>query len=407
MKSIIVYLIVSVLIFSIMFIFIPEEASADVTNIDSICEVYGDTLSVRVKWFTTGYDEIDVKLFYNNVEIDDQIFDSGIDEERIDCIQYQPLNKGTYSVQVWSETDNIVYSNEWTMPTLEMSLSVSPSSGEIGTTYAATTTLSSSYDAPDLYSFSGNLQVTTDENTFEQNIGGTIFSDEYYDFYNIKWDKIKTISTSTGFTFSSDGEYSISARYTDSLTDITTKSSEIVEMVDQYNPQITELNNELTSTNNKLNSKSKELALANNKLNETNFKLEDTQDELKKDIQQAVQYAYLGMLIGLIGILIGIVGIALSKRKKSLHSPQFPSEAPQPTHQRSLPSLSPVDRGYNLQSQLYPPQQSLPSQYPHQQLPATDRYSQAPMQPEPYSPRYSHSPVQSTPYSQQSRQYRY
>ena len=37
MKSIIVYLIVSVLIFSIMFIFIPEEASADVTNIDSIC----------------------------------------------------------------------------------------------------------------------------------------------------------------------------------------------------------------------------------------------------------------------------------------------------------------------------------------------------------------------------------
>ena len=126
------------------------------------------------------------------------------------------------------------------MPQLQISLAVNPSSGQIGTTFVATTTFSIASNAPDIYYFSGSLEVNAGQTTFKQNVGGTLYSDHYFRYYGDTDYTIIPVFTATGFTFPNEGDYVVSARYTDSLTDITA-SSATVKMEDQYKPMFSEM----------------------------------------------------------------------------------------------------------------------------------------------------------------------
>lgn len=338
---------------------IPIQTSASISNADAIGIVeWNNIFRVNVKWTYTSYDSITIKLFHNSIEIAKDTGYSGSSGNEYGEISDTPIKKGTYRVGLWSNIDNKeVYSKEWEIPKLQISLSVSPTNGQIGTTFIATTTFSTGTNGPDCYYFSGNLEISTGSISFKQNIEGTIFSSHYYPYFGITNYEIEPVFTSTGFTFPSKGDYTISAKYTDSLTDITATSSS-VNVIDQYEPQINKANQELNETKDQLNKAKLELSdtktqldKINQELNETKKQLNNTNQELSKtnedltnEIQISKQYAYIGICIGIIGMVIGIIGIIFGKKKQQPILQQYPTQPPQyqpPPPQHPMPPSQP------------------------------------------------------------------
>ena len=311
---------------------------------------------------------------------------------------------------MWSSRDNRqVFTKSWVVPNLQIDLSVSPSSGQIGTTFVATATISAGQNAPDDYSFSGALTFNAGGIIFQQNIGGLIYSKHYYDYWKITDYSIKPIFSATGFTFPSKGNYQVTAQYTDSITNISANAV-TVSMVDQYEPILNDIQNELLNTKNDLENVSNELmqtivelenvhgelnqtsadlaktktqlektksdlndtnaalnlvkldldntkrqlANTNTNLNDTEERLTTTKKELNDNIQNAKQFAYAGIALGIIGMIIGMVGIIMARRPKTVVAPAVstpPQYAPSPTPpvpiiQHVAPSQPPLQQQY-------------------------------------------------------------
>jgi hypothetical protein len=370
---------------------VPQKATASVSNAEANAEVIGNTFYANVRWTYSSYDSVILKLYHNSIEVAKGDINYGSSGEDFDYVSYSPLKKGTYRVQLWSEIDDKeVYSKEWDIPDLEISLSVTPTSGQIGTTFIATTTFATGENAPEYYSFSGTLETSAGDITFKQNIGGSIISEDFYRFYDIDDYEITPIFTSTGFTCPTEGDYTVTAKYTDSLTEITASSIK-VSMEDQYEPQITVMNQELSDTKSELSKTSNELLTAKydlirtkKKLNETNEEIADMEKKLETNIQSSQSYAYIGILVGIIGIIFGIIGIVMGRRKRYTEPPRYSEESRQPSPRPQAPP-SPVQEPPRYSEYEQPPprqpsrqqyddyrqpprqQQYPPKQYPRQQ----------------------------------------
>jgi hypothetical protein len=375
-----------------LLVVLPTGAQAAVSGVDAISEVSGNTFTVIIEWTYTSYDNLELRLFHDNILIATDRGYSGFSGFDIGIVDFSPVQAGTYKIQLWSTTSNMqLYSKDWQVPQLQISLSVAPNSGQIGTTFVATTTFSSSSSAPDIYSFSGSLEVNAGATTFLQNVGGTIYSDHYYKFFDLTDYTIKPVFTATGFTFPTKGNYVISAQYTDSLTNISATSAtvamedqyaprlsqleadlaqlesrstqletDLAQLTAQFNTEIVRLNSEITKTRNDLNSTKSDLAdtkasldatkadlagtknqlsMTSNNLNETDNSLTDAKKDLNDKIKSANNMAYAGIAVGVIGILFGLIGIVLARKKKDstqviaptpVQYAQAPMQAPPP-----------------------------------------------------------------------------
>ena len=379
-------------------VIVPTDTQAAVSGVDAISEIWGNTLTVYMKWTYTSYDSLEIRLFHDNILIATDGGYSGFSGARTGSISFSPVKTGTYKVQLWStSSDKELYSKDWHVPELQISLAVNPGSGQIGTTFVATTTFSISPTAPDIYYFTGSLEVNAGQTTFKQNVGGTLYSDHYFSYYGYTDYTIKPVFTATGFSFPTEGNYAISARYTDSLTNISATSANVA-MEDQYVPRITQLetdlaqltaqfnaeisrlNSENSKLKNDLNSTKSDLAdtkanldaakadlqttknqlsMTSNNLNDTDKTLSDTNTDLNDKIKSSNNIAYAGIAVGVIGIIFGLVGIMLARKKKEAP----PVVAPPPvTYAPPLMQTPPPIQA--------PPQAHVPPPMVHQQTPA-------------------------------------
>ena len=359
-------------VIAILIILAPGKATATTTGEDASSEVWMNQFTVYAHWTYTSYDNIDIRLFHNNIDIADNNGNTGFSGTDSGYVSFSPVQSGTYMVQLYSTRDNKqVFSKSWVVPNLGLDLSVSPTSGQIGTTFVATATFSTGPDAPDDYSFSGALEFNAGGILFQQNIGGTIYSVHYWDYLKESGNPTKPISSATGFTFPSKGNYMVIAQYTDSLTNISSQSV-TVTMDDQYEPVLNELSssiendtaeienlnnalkdamteienvkNELNQTRSDLTNSKKELektktdlnstiadlgvtkadlqstkillSMTSNNLNDTESSLSDTKKDLNDKVKTSNNYAFAGIAVGILGIIFGLVGIILARRNR-------------------------------------------------------------------------------------------
>jgi hypothetical protein len=379
---------------AIVIVLTPHNVSATTSNEDSMGEISGNSFTAYAKWTYTSLDNIDIKLFHDGIEVAKDSGNYGYSGSGSGYVDYSPIKTGTYKVQLWSNTDNKeVYSKDWVVPNLQIGLVVSPTSGQIGTTFVATATFSMGTNAPDYYSFSGVLELDAGNSIFSQNVGGVLYSTYYYEYYKITDYTIKPVFTATGFTFPTKGEYTVGAQYSDFLTNMSATSIK-VNLNDQFEPVINQLRSELNDTKSQLNKTSQDLEGTKTQLGRTSQELDSTKaylndtdnrlttvkNDSNNQIQSAKLFAYIGIVIGLLGLLLGLIGIIMGRKKKvapMITPPQMPQHYPS---QQQAPQPMPHQQSYSPPPQQYSPPPTPPQQPQHQ--PSPQPYSPPPTQPQ-------------------------
>jgi len=230
-------------------VLLPAGAQADVSNADAIALVDGNSFGVRLKWTHETAEGLEIRLYHNNNIVKTvSVMWGDPGRNGTGSIDSSPVKAGTYKVTLWSNSYNKeVYSRSWDVPRLNMTVAVDPGSGLMGTTFVATTTFFINATALDMIRFSGTLETDAGPAVFRQAVVGTLYSDHYYSYNEKAGYTIEPVFFTTGFTFPAGGNYTVSARYNDSTTNISALSENIV-MVDQYISQIAELHDELNES---------------------------------------------------------------------------------------------------------------------------------------------------------------
>ncbi|MBM4249018.1 MAG: hypothetical protein FJ149_06220 [Euryarchaeota archaeon] len=390
-------------------VMLPEGALADVSHADAIALVEGNTFTVQLKWTYETSEGLEIRLYHNDgLEKTASTMWGDPGRNDVGSIYTTPLKAGTYKVVLWSNTySKEVYSKSWEVPRLNISLSVAPGTGQLGTTFVATTTFSINAAALDMVRFSGTLELQAGPSVFRTAVGGTLYADHYYTYNGKTEYTIEPVFVTTGFTFPAAGSYVVTARYTDSVTNTTALSGTLV-MEDQFQSQIAKLGAELNDTRTALCETGRELDAARadlqaardqlsstgSKLNETDKRLADTKKDLNAKIDASSGLAYAGIAAGVVGVVFGLVGMMLARRKNAA-----PPAAPPPPATHSPPPVQaqPVQPPPPVQAPAPVPYQPAPQPLPPPP-PAPVPYQQAP-QPVPPPQAAAPAPYQPAPQS--------
>jgi len=157
-----------------------------------------------------------------------------------------------------------VYEETWDVPGLSIQSNISPTSGEIGSTFVATSTLQLVTGGPDYYSSYGIFNHSIDGIGQEFEAYVIIANDQYWAFYGYPSSKpaFYSYTASTTMSFGSEGQHTVDFRYEDKITGVIIDGgSETVLVTDQYSSLIVNLQNDIQNLMTQLTSLQQDLSL--------------------------------------------------------------------------------------------------------------------------------------------------
>ena len=213
----------SLMFVAIVIFIIPTPVTASITDADAISSAQVNYFSVQVKWTFTAQECIEPRLFANGVLVETGWEDCASSGEGSDWLSHSPIEAGTYKIQLWSTDFSVErWSKTWTLPGIALTLEVSPISGEVGTSFIATTRISLTSTGPDAYATVGSLEIVADGQSARLNVYNQIISDHYLAFQDSQvTHDLSYLTASETFSFDDAGTHSFNATYKDVIASLT------------------------------------------------------------------------------------------------------------------------------------------------------------------------------------------
>ncbi len=300
---------------------VPAPASAGVANADAILSsYYGLSASGQVEWEYTSFECLVARLYVNGILKEESWETCG--SSGTDSLWVSGAGEaGQWRIQLWSTSFSTErWSKTWQLPGLALTTAVTPTSGEIGMSFVASSTLRLDSSGPDVYQGIGVYTIASGTTSVQNSVALLLVSEHYFTFYGESPQaSLQESKMAATLSFSQAGSYTITASYQDALGSVSGASSTVT-----VTNQFSDLQTQLDDLQNQID----DLIAENERLQQNQTASQADVGNLQAELSSA---RALNSILAVLGIVLAVVAIALGLRGRRSRRVSVVGQPPPPS----------------------------------------------------------------------------